>query len=305
MVSSKTATQVITSSVIENGELVPAMKGNIKIETLNNWIEEADGKIPAHVEHAIRTQRLLRIIVLSNYTDSFFYLLRHTPYYLSCGCLELWLQYGTGESQRMLPLHEISITLGPAVSKVLVKAHILTGEDVMSKIGTKHAAYLMDPLKYLQTFGENPRPSPAEIALVEEYLVRVYAGIRNKPIAKTFDELRLEKYVSGKVGINDLPPTSHTVHAHIHRGAFLIYKVCNLLNPDAHELDPTAYCFEKMFGILVPMKSLNPLPERMTKTCQCGGKCGDKRCQCVSCGRKCVLFCHKKSTGELCRNKIT
>ena len=52
------------------------------------------------------------------------------------------------------------------------------------------------------------------------------------------------------------------------------------------------------------MKSLNPLPERMTKTCQCGGKFGDKRCQCVSCGRKCVLFCHEKSTGGLCKNKL-
>ena len=92
----------------------------------------------------------------------------------------------------MLPLHQISITLGPAVSKELVKAHILTGEDVMSKFGTKHAAYLMDPLNYLQTFGENPHPSFDEIALVEEYLVRVYEGVRNKPIAKTFNALRLE-----------------------------------------------------------------------------------------------------------------
>ena len=141
----------------------------------------------------------------------------------------------------MLPLHQISITLGPAVSKVLVKAHILTGEDVMSKFGTKHAAYLMDPLKYLQTFGENPHPSFDEIALVEEYLVRVYEGVRNKPIAKTFNALRLETYVRGKVGINDLPPTSHTVHDHIHRGLFLIYNVCNLLNPDAHELDPAVH----------------------------------------------------------------
>ena len=72
----------------------------------------------------------------------------------------------------------------------------------------------------------------------------MYEGVRNKPIAKTFNALRLEKYVSGKVGINDLPPTSHTVHAHIHRGLFLIYNVCNLLNPDEHELEPAAYCFE-------------------------------------------------------------
>ena len=294
----------VTSSVIVNGELVPAMIGITEIPELNNLIEEADGKLPVHVEYAIRTQKFRRVIVLSNDTDSVMYLLRHTPYFMSCGCIELWVQYGTGDNQRMKPLHELSLKLGPERSKVLVKVHILTGDDIMSKIGTKHAAYIMDPIKYLKSIGETPFPSPAEMAKAEEFLVRVYAGARATPVARTFDGLRLEKYASGKVGINELPPTSHVIHAHIRRGVFLIYKVCNSLNPDAQELDPMAYCFEKLFGVLVPMKSLNPLPEKMTKTCTCSGKCGDKRCTCVSLGNKCVLFCHKNSAGGLCRNRI-
>ena len=294
----------ITSSVIVNGELDPAMMGNTEITELNNWIEEADGKLPVHAEYAIRTQGFRRLVILSNDTDSVVYLLRHIPHFLSLGCHELWLQYGTGDSQKMIPLHEQSIKLGPPMSKVLVKVHILTGDDIMSKIGTKHAAYIMNPVKYLETIGETPLPSPAEIGKAEEYLVRVYAGARNTPIARTFDGLRLEKYVSGKVGINELPPTSHAVHAHIRRGVFLIYNICNALNPEAQKLDPEAYCFEKLFGILVPKKSLNPLPDTLTKTCNCAGKCSDKRCPCVSNARKCVLFCHKNCAGGLCRNKI-
>ena len=100
----------VTSSVVVNGELVPAMMGITEIPSLNNLIEEADGKLPVHVEYVIKTQKLRLIVVLSNDTDSVMYLLRHTPYFLSCGCTELWVH-----NQRMKPLHEISLKLDPVV----------------------------------------------------------------------------------------------------------------------------------------------------------------------------------------------
>ena len=79
--------------------------GVTEIAELNNWIEEADGKLPAHAEYAIRTQGFHSLGVLSNDTDSVVYLLRHIPHFLSCDCRELWLQYGTGDSQKIIPLH--------------------------------------------------------------------------------------------------------------------------------------------------------------------------------------------------------
>ena len=120
----------------------------------------------------------------------------------------------------MLPLHEISATLVPEMSKVLIKVHILTGEDVMSKVGTKHAAYSMDPLRHLINFGENSSLSSEEITQAEEYLVRVHAGVRSKPMSKTFDGLILEAYANVNKGIIDLPPTSHSINALIYRGTF-------------------------------------------------------------------------------------
>ena len=139
--------------------------------------------------------------------------------------------------------------------------------------------HMMNPIKYLESIGETSSPSTAEMAKAEQYLVKIYADTWATPNASV-------------------------VQAHIRRGVFLIYKICSSLNPDAQELDPMAYCFEKLFGVLVPMKSLNPLPKNMTKTCTCSGKCGDKRCTCVSLGNKCVLFCHRNCTGGLCRNRI-
>ena len=52
---------------------------------------------------------------------------------------ELWLRYGTGAKQRFIPIHTLCIKIGNIQYSVL-KAHILTGCDVMSKVGTKLAA---------------------------------------------------------------------------------------------------------------------------------------------------------------------
>ena len=77
-------------------------------------------------------------------------------YFLSCGVNEIWLQYGTGEHERMLPIHEISTSMGLAESKIIIKAHILTGEDVMSEVGTKYAAIACDPARYLANLEKHP-----------------------------------------------------------------------------------------------------------------------------------------------------
>ena len=55
------------------------------------------------------------------------------------GLKELWLRYGTGAKQRFIPIHTLCIKIGNIQYSVL-KAHILTGCDVMSKVGTKLAA---------------------------------------------------------------------------------------------------------------------------------------------------------------------
>ena len=39
----------------------------------------------------------------------------------------------------MITLHALHIKLGEDLCHVLIKAHVLNGEDALSKIGTKHA----------------------------------------------------------------------------------------------------------------------------------------------------------------------
>ncbi|KAH3723702.1 hypothetical protein DPMN_049496 [Dreissena polymorpha] len=85
---------------------------------------------------------------MSNDTDSFALLLHFTPYFQKLCMKETWQQYGTGENRRMLPLHQAISLLGTPLAKTMIKAHILTGDDCMSKVGTKNAAVTSDPVQF-------------------------------------------------------------------------------------------------------------------------------------------------------------
>ena len=42
---------------------------------------------------------------------------------------ELWVLFGTGKNERMLPIHEISRMIGQVKSQCLLLFHALTGTD--------------------------------------------------------------------------------------------------------------------------------------------------------------------------------
>ena len=54
---------------------------------------------------------------------------------LSHGLSELWIKCENGDSSRFIPLYFLISGLGPMVCSVIIKAHILTGCDITSKIG--------------------------------------------------------------------------------------------------------------------------------------------------------------------------
>ena len=73
---------IYLSSMIENGELLPAVeaKGDQDgVPELTEWIEEADEQIILHVNYSINHHKIKRQVILSNDTDSFVLLLRYTP----------------------------------------------------------------------------------------------------------------------------------------------------------------------------------------------------------------------------------
>ena len=267
---------MIFSSMIYEGELLAAKNDSGEIPELNNWLEEADSKVIIHVEYALRVQKCTRVIVLSNDTDTFILLLYYTSEFKELGLRELWLQYGTGENRRMIPVHQAHANLGTALSKAILKAYILTGNDYISKIGTKHAAISCKPDYYLANFGDAEALSEQDIYQAEEFLVHVWAGVRSSTTSQTFDQLRLEHYLNGS-SIDNLPPTSSVVRVHIHRGYFLIKEASNLLKLGKHSSDPLQYGWREQFGRLIPSKNFKSLPESLLKTCMCQKTCEKKK----------------------------
>ena len=161
--------------------------------------------------------------MLSNDTDVVILLLRYVCHWISHGLSLLWVRFGTGKNRRFIPVHELFKKLGPEMSKVLIKAHILTGNDELSKIGTKIGAISADPTKYLSDFGESSVDDDYE--KVEKYLVRVW---KPQSSCETFNALRFSEY-RRSVPISELPPTSHSITGHILRALYLIRRSACLL----------------------------------------------------------------------------
>ena len=298
-------TELISSSMVIEGELYPAVTSSgEEIPELLSWIEEGEPHCIPHIDWAVHVKKAQRVIVLSNDADMFALLIYYMPYFKSVGVKEVWQQYGVGDNRRMLPIHQVLTVLGEVKCKAILKAHILTGEDCLSKIGTKHAAIHFSPEKYLINFGESSELSDRDFALAEEFLVKGYAGVRSATQCKTFDELRLEKYIGGKSGIDTLPPTSSVVKGHIHRGALLLYRLIHLLDQGTKELDPHEHGWEENFDIMLPQKNLKLIPINMLNTCSCGGKCNNTQCSCREKNVKCTVFCHGKQDNLSCSNKL-
>ena len=148
---------VVVSGMVVNEEILQAMAQEdlgtaINVPELSNWQEEADNRLISHIAWSVE-RGCKRILVLSNDTDSIALILRYLPEFKCKGLCELWNEIGTGEHRRKIPLHTLHGKIGDALCRVIIKAHILTGNDEVSKIGTKHAALSCNPLM-LTNFAE-------------------------------------------------------------------------------------------------------------------------------------------------------
>lgn len=192
-------------------------------------LEEADDRIVMHCAWKV-DRGSSRLLVVSNDTDTVARLLRYVAHFRKRGLQELWVEVGTDEIRRHIPLHIHAEKLEEGLCKVIVKAHILTGDDAISKIGTKHASLAFDPENYLADFAESDTVTDENFRKAEEYLIQVWAGVKSKPKSKTFDKLRVEVQLRAKIPklIYVLPPTSSVIHGHIKEhftlfGKFYVY----------------------------------------------------------------------------------
>ena len=242
------------------------------------------------------------MFVFSNDTDVICLLLRYMDQFQRIGLKELYAEFG--KPNRMLPIHKFKLRIGNEFFKHIVKAHIVTGTETISKIGTKHAALAFNPDIALSLFGESPVLTESDLINGEQYLVKVWHGVKSTTNARTFDELRLNTRQSlskSVIPLDAYPPTSSVMRGHLRR-CFYEVKTALTLLADPPNLDPLDFGWEELDGIMVPHKCLNEMDEKLTKVCGCGGKCNTNVCSCKKSKVKCTVYCHKIDANLPCVN---
>ena len=143
-----------------------------EVPDLNLRLEEADQRMIPHIKWCL-TQSIKNVIVISSDTDVLVLLIHNFSRFKSEGLQKMWLRIEKKEAQRFIPIHTVTDKLGPSITQVLLKAHLGTGCDYLSKIGTKHGALKASPEKFLQSFGEGDILTDDQIIKAEQYLVKV------------------------------------------------------------------------------------------------------------------------------------
>jgi hypothetical protein len=306
------------------------------IPELASDLEEADMRIIPHIQWHLNTFSFSETVVESNDTDVVVLLLYYMKDFKVSGLKKLWIHFGKGKTACYLPIHEMYNFLGPSYCKNLLKSHLGTGCDYLSKIGTKKSALFADPCKNLSSFGESNIITDEEITEAEKYLVRVYTGVvgmrsqqkaeeaaekqaakeaenvdkaqgkdkatkakrRPIPASNTFDDLRYDEYMK-KISVLLLPPTSHSMRqGHIRRWWYLYKMMSNLLNTNSN-YKPTDYGWILEDGDLIPDKVLKLLPDEFSKICKCITGCITRHCYCLKKVQKCTAYCKCQD----CKNK--
>ena len=197
--------------------------------------------------------------------------------------------FGVGDKTRFLPLHLLLYKIGVPKCKVIYKAHILTGSDSTSKIGSKKSAINANPELYLQRFGEENKLSVEAAEPAEQYLIKVE---QPKLTCVTFNELRFDIYRSRKTPCVKLLPSNHSLQGHLRRCFFIIRMTMNLLD-NQFEIDPLEFGWTEVDGYIVPDKQLLPLPDSYLIHFGCKKKCTGHR-SCAKQDVACTEFCKCK-----------
>lgn len=139
--------------------------------------EEADARLLLHAKHAAQNGAT-KIAIRSVDSDV---VVIAVSTFMELGAEELWLHYGTGHHQRILPIHEISSSLSPAACRTLPMFHALTGCDTVSSFagrGKKTAWNIWKEYDEVTTAFEECMTenhlSDISLALIERYVILLY-----------------------------------------------------------------------------------------------------------------------------------
>ena len=130
-----------------------------------------------------------------------------------------------------------------------------------SKLGHQSGGY--EAYHRSSEFGTYDTPSYNSFRQAEKYLTKL---LNVKADCETFDDLRY--YLESK-SISELPPSSTSLHGHLHRSFYFVRVNASFLQSTDKKLNPSQFGWQQIDSILVPEKLMIDMPDEYTTTCGC------------------------------------
>ena len=272
--------------------------------------EEADTRMMLHLHHAVmdgHKKAFLRtvdsdVVVLSVHLFTTF---------KNLGLTELWIGFGTGKAYTDIPVHEISLQLGPDKCKALPFFHAFTGCDVTSSmlgIGKKSGwnAWMNFPkvTETMLSLIESPQElteDSVHMQSIEQFTVRMYS---KNCSSVTVNAARRLMFTHNLRSLESIPPTKAALYQHVKRtilvSSFIWHRA---LEKQLCQPDPAQYGWEWNGRLKTWVPYWTDLGDASAACalllhCTCTKAC--KGCKCCKAGLRCTPLC--KCQGGCCNN---
>ena len=273
--------------------------------------EEADSRMMLHLHHAVmdgHRKAFLRtvdsdVVVLSVHLF---------PTLQSLGLLELWIGFGSGKAYIDIPIHEVSLQLGPDKCKALPFFAAFTGCDVTSSmlgIGKKTGwnAWMNFPevTDTMISLLDNPQElteNSLHMQRIEHLTVLMYS---KNCSSVTVNEARRLMFTHSLKSLDSIPPTKAALHQHVKRtllvSAFIWHRA---LEKQLCLPDPAQYGWEWNGRLKTWVPYWTDLGDASAACalmlhCTCVKACKGN-CKCSKAGLRCTPLC--RCQGGCCNN---
>jgi hypothetical protein len=215
------------------------------------------------------------------------------------GLNKLWIHFGVGKHIRLIPIHELSTSLGPRKCAALPAFHALTGCDTVSCLhgkGKKTAWSTWDSYTQLTDVLINLANITHELdkptmSVLERFVILLYDRTSE---CTDLDSARKQLFTKKNRTLEHLPPTSNAFEQHVKRTVFqAIHCWSHCLKQQMPAIDPGLWGWEKQDDKWIPIWMTIPEVSQMCRElihCSCKKAC-TARCKCVKANLPCTGLC--------------
>ncbi|KAJ8351997.1 hypothetical protein SKAU_G00234730 [Synaphobranchus kaupii] len=218
------------------------------------------------------------------------------------GLEKLWIAFGQGRNLRWIPIHELSLSVGPEKTRGILFFHAFTGCDVVSAFrekGKKSAWQTWDVCTeasdvFMKLSKYPPTVEDGDLQVLEKFVITMYD---RSSTAAGIDDARLDMFARKQKPYEAIPPTRAALIQHAKHAAYqagCIWGQATVCQMETKS--PADWGWTKQGDLWQIFWTVLP---PIAQSCQQLTKCGCKtecsgRCKCYRFGLPCTALCNCK-----------